>query len=204
LEPRYATISYHKGPYNINTDEGWQYIGTGIHAPFYHSTSSPAHTGGASIIFLSHNWQQQGYVVIRIIQGEQWGQGPFQMEIALLEAMAIRYQFGIRYSPIDTMYSDCESLANYLLNRISTRIKNFINLNFSEKKLPFLMAAQWYLQRENSSILDSVESHSEQRQGLSPLQFTYIQHTISPRPASSATSSRPNAGIHLVPREYQQ
>ena len=113
MEPRYATISYHKGPYDIIADGGWEYTGTDIHAPFYHPNSSPAHTGGASIILLSHNWQQQGYVAIRTTQGEQVGQGPDQMElIALLGAMAIRHQFGIRYSHICTMYSDCETLVN--------------------------------------------------------------------------------------------
>ena len=94
-EVQHATLQL--GPYDIITDGGWEYTGTGIHAPFYHPTSSPAHAGGASIIFLSHNWQQQGYVVVQITQGEQVGQGPDQMElIALLGAMAIRHQFGIK------------------------------------------------------------------------------------------------------------
>ena len=43
--------------------------------------------------------------------------------IALLGSMAIRHQFGIRYSLMGTIYSDCETLVNYLLNRVSTRIK---------------------------------------------------------------------------------
>ena len=36
------------GSYDIITDGGWESTGTGIHAPFYHPNSSPAHTGEAS------------------------------------------------------------------------------------------------------------------------------------------------------------
>jgi hypothetical protein len=155
-------------PYDIITDGGWEYTGTGIHAPFYHPTSSPAHAGGASIIFLSHNWQQQGYVAVQITQGEQVGQGPDQMEpIALLEAMAVRHQFGIKDNHAGTIYSDCESFVDYLNNGVYTRIKN------SPGKLPFLMAAQWYLQRENDPLVKWVESHPERREGHSPQHYSY-------------------------------
>jgi len=159
------------GPYDIITDGGWEYTGTGIHAPFYHLTSSPAHAGGASII-LSHNWQQQGYVAVRITQGEQVGQGPDQMElIALLGAMAIRHQFGIKDNHVGTIYSDCESLVDCLNNRVYTRIRN------STRKLQFLMAVQWYLQRENGPPVKWAESHPDRR-GHSPQNYTYQDRGI--------------------------
>ena len=73
------------------------------------------------------------HIIGSITQGEQVGQEPFHMEIALLETMAIRHQFCIRYSHIGTIYPDCESLVSYLLNRVSTGVKNSINLNFPKR-----------------------------------------------------------------------
>ena len=161
------------GPYTIYTDGGWEYGGDGMDAPFHPYTDSPSHKGGGSIIFLTTDLRRIkdnmlsstdqdsktiDHVAIRIDHGEVVGRGPNPQELlALLGALAVNTRLETMQQADKRIGSDCKSLVDYVNAHRHTRMRNEVG------KLPFLLAIQRYLQRDDAQQVRWVRSHPERR-----------------------------------------
>jgi len=192
------------GPYTIYTDGGWEYGGDGMDAPFHPYTDSPSHKGGGSIIFLTTDLRRIkdnmlsstdqdsktiDHVAIRIDHGEVVGRGPNPQELlALLGALAVNTRLETMQQADKRIGSDCKSLVDYVNAHRHTRMRNEVG------KLPFLLAIQQYLQRDDAQQVRWVQSHPE-RGKTDKQEFDLDEWGIYIADCYASNKKRP-AGIH--------
>jgi len=98
------------------------------------------------------------HVAIRIEHGEVVGRGPNPQELlALLGALAVNTRLETMQRTDQRIGSDCKSLVDYVNAHRHTRMRNEVG------KLPFLLAIQQYLQRDDAQQVRWVRSHPERR-----------------------------------------
>ena len=192
------------GSYTIYTDGGWEYGGDGMDAPFHPYTDSPSHKGRGSIVFLTMDLRRIkdnmlsstdqdsktiDHVAIRIDHGEVVGRGPNPQELlALLGALAVNTRLETMQQADKRIGSDCKSLVNYVNAHRHTRMRNEVG------KLPFLLAIQQYLQRDDAQQVRWVRSHPERRK-TDKQEFDLDEWGIYIADCYASNKKRP-AGIH--------
>ena len=142
-------------------------------APFHPYTDSPSHKGGGSIIFITtdleriqanlnsqddQTTEEIDHMAIRIEHGEVVGRGPNPQELlALLGALAVSTRLTTLHLKDKHIGSDCKSLVDYVNEYRHARMLNEVG------KLPFHLAKQQYLQRDEAQQVRWVRSHPERR-----------------------------------------